>query len=1566
MQIRLYSIISFVLVFISFGINAQPVITSFTPTSAKPGDAVTITGTNFNTTAANNIVFFGATRATVNTASTTQLTVTVPTGATFAPITILNTGNSLACASRTNFNPVFSPSKSNIGASDFSPKQDFASGPSPYNVAIGDLDGDGKPDLVISNSGSNYISIFRNTSTSGSIGSGSFAAKQDFTTGNGPRTIAIGDLDGDGKPDLAVVNSISNSVSILRNTSTSGSIGSGSFAAKQDFATGVQPYSLAIRDLDGDGKPDLAVGNRVSATISVLRNTSTSGSIGSGSFAAKQDFTTNGLPLSVAIGDLDGDGKPDLAVANQSGGVSVFRNTSTIGSIGSSSFSAKQDFSTGNNSVSVAIGDLDGDGKPDLTVVNAASNTISVLRNISTSGSIGSSSFAAKQDFATGSEPFSVAIGDLDGNGKPDLAVANFSSNTVSVFRNTSTIASIGSSSFAAKQDFSVGSQPFSVAIGDLDGDGMPDLASANFGSFNLSLLRNADASSLITVTSSLSAFSTCVGTASAEQSFSASGNNLTANITITAPAGFEVSTTSGSGFGSSVTLTQSGGSVNSTTIYVRVSNSATGTPSGNITIESTGATTQNVAVSGTVNALPTISLGTINSVISTSTSFIIPYSATTGSPDQYSISVSSPTGMSGFSAVNNASLAASPISVSIPASAAGTYNFGLVVRNSTTGCVSDSSLFSLTVNPAIAINVSGTLAAVNTIYGAASATPTSFSINGIGLTEGITITPPSGYEVSTSLSSGYTNSLLLSLTSGEVAATTIYVRLSATATVAGSPYSGNIVCSSTGATTQNVATVSSTVSTRDLTITANNINKTYGATLSSATGSTAFTSSGLQNSETIGSVSLAFGTGSAATAAVGTYTGSVTPSAATGGTFTASNYNITYTAGNIIVGQAALTITANNANKTYGATLSSATGSTAFTSSGLQNSETIGSISLAFGTGSAATAAVGTYTGSVTPSAATGGTFTASNYNITYTTGNIIVGQAALAITANNASKTYGAAASLSNFTATGLVNSDAVSAVSLSSTGSPATAAVGTYPITASNATGTGLANYTITYNNGTLTVNPAALTITANNSNKTYGATASLSQFTATGLVNSDAVSAVALSSTGSAATAAVGTYPITAASAIGTGLANYTITYNNGTLTVNPAALTITANNANKTYGATASLSNFTATGLVNSDAVSAVTLSSTGSPATAAVGTYTITASNATGTGLGNYTITYNNGTLTVNQAALTITANNASKTYGATASLSQFTATGLLNSDAVSAVNLGSTGSPATASVGTYPITASNATGTGLANYTITYNNGTMTVLPISLTITAANQTKCQGVAFNIPSDAWGVNGLVNGDRVNSVNLFSVGAGIGAAAGTYNIVPSGATGVGLSNYTITYINGTFTVNALPAVTASASSSSVSRGRNVTLTATGTGSFAWSPSFGLVSPNAAVTEARVIESSTYRVTLTGLNGCRNSASVTVESIEDLFVEPSIIFTPNGDGINDRFVIKNIDVYPQNRLQVYDRAGRLLYEQNNYSNNWDGIVNGKPLQKDNYFYVLTVNNKIVKRGTLTLIR
>jgi hypothetical protein len=367
---------SVIFLFLTTNLNAQaPKITSFTPTSGAVGATVTITGTSFNNTPANNIVFFGATRATVTVATATGLIVTVPTGATFGAITVLNTGTSLAAYSTQFFNPTFSPNKSSITTADIEAKVDFTTGTSPYSVAIGDLDGDGKPDLAVANSGSNTVSVFRNTSTSGSIVAGSFAAKVDFTTGTQPNSVAIGDLDGNGKPDLAVANFGSASVSVFRNTSTSGSIVAGSFAAKVDFATGTQPNSVAIGDLDGNGKPDLAVANVGSASVSVFRNTSTSGSIAAGSFAAKVDFATGTSPRSVAIGDLDGNGKPDLAVANQnSATVSVFRNTSTSGSIAAGSFAAKVDFTTGTFPSSVAIGDLDGDGKPYSAAANFFEN----------------------------------------------------------------------------------------------------------------------------------------------------------------------------------------------------------------------------------------------------------------------------------------------------------------------------------------------------------------------------------------------------------------------------------------------------------------------------------------------------------------------------------------------------------------------------------------------------------------------------------------------------------------------------------------------------------------------------------------------------------------------------------------------------------------------------------------------------------------------------------------------------------------------------------------------------------------------------------------------------------------------------------------------------------------------------------------------------------------------------------------------------------------------------------------------------------------------------------------
>ncbi|MBL7961595.1 VCBS repeat-containing protein, partial [bacterium] len=456
-------------------IPTPPSITSFSPISGPIGTSVTITGTNFNTTSTNNIVYFGAVKANVTNASTTELTVTVPTGATYAPITVTDTTTGLTAYSSKPFVVTFSSSQI-IDVSSFASKVDFTAGSGPYTIAVGDIDGDGKPDVAVANEGSSMLSIFRNTGTGGSA---SFAAKVDFATGVSPRGVAIGDVDGDGKPDVVVTNNGGTTISVFRNTSTSGAI---TLDPKVDFTMGNGPNIVVIGDVDGDGKADLIVASEFSSgMISIFRNTGTNGTI---SFAAKVDSMAGSGPWGVALGDVDGDGKPDLVNANAGNNtISVFRNTGTSGSI---SLDTKVDFATGSYPLGVAIGDVDGDGKPDVVVTNYNGSSVSVFRNTSTAGSI---SLALKADFATGSVPAGIALGDLDGDGKADITTANYGSNTVSILKNTSISGTI---SLAAKVEFATGSSPVGVAIADIDGDGKPDLAATNQGSNSFSVLRNS------------------------------------------------------------------------------------------------------------------------------------------------------------------------------------------------------------------------------------------------------------------------------------------------------------------------------------------------------------------------------------------------------------------------------------------------------------------------------------------------------------------------------------------------------------------------------------------------------------------------------------------------------------------------------------------------------------------------------------------------------------------------------------------------------------------------------------------------------------------------------------------------------------------------------------------------------------------------------------------------------------------------------------------------------------------------------------------------------------------
>ncbi len=457
-------------------VTPVPTITSFTPTSGPVGTTVTITGTNFSATPANNTVYFGATKTTVTLSTTTSLTVTVPSGATFQPISA--TVGALTAWSEKPFVVTFSGT-GNISTNSFEPKVDFTGGA--WSVAMGDFDNDGRDDIVSTTNADNTISIFRNMSTPGSINAGSLANKQDVTT-NDSESVAVGDLDGDGKLDIAVANRGTNTVSILRNN-TSSLI---SFIPKVDLVTGINPEDIAIQDLDADGKPELVVANIGSNTISIFKNTSIMGSI---SFATPMDYSA-GTPETLAIADLDGDDKPDIAAATDNGFIHVLRNNSASGIINSTSFSSVISFTSGGGP-GLAVGDIDGDGKPDLSTANSGTNTFSVLKNTSTPGVIDGTSFATKVDFATGSAPEALAISDLNGDGKPEIAVSNQLSATISVFKNTSTSGTVDASSFSAKADFITGTGNHHLALADVDGDGKNDMVSANYGDGTISILRN-------------------------------------------------------------------------------------------------------------------------------------------------------------------------------------------------------------------------------------------------------------------------------------------------------------------------------------------------------------------------------------------------------------------------------------------------------------------------------------------------------------------------------------------------------------------------------------------------------------------------------------------------------------------------------------------------------------------------------------------------------------------------------------------------------------------------------------------------------------------------------------------------------------------------------------------------------------------------------------------------------------------------------------------------------------------------------------------------------------------
>ncbi len=301
----------------------------------------------------------------------------------------------------------------------------------------------------------------------------SFAAPVSYPVGEVPWSLAVADFNGDGVPDLVTANlgkfpaDPGQAISVLLGN------GDGSFAPETRFGTGRNPYAVAVGDFNGDGLYDIAVANYFSNSVSVLLGN------GDGTFRKSDDYSVGSLPRALAVGDFNGDGVADLVVANYIDGT-----LSVLLGLGDGTFAPAQTVPVGGSPAAVTAADLNGDGYADLVVTDDSSGLVEVLQ------SNGDGTFQPPLDLPVGNTPRSVTTADLNGDAVPDLIVTNEDSNTVSVLLGN------GDGTFQDAVNYAVGPGPLSAAVADFNGDGIPDLAVANSYSNTVSvLLGNGDGS---------------------------------------------------------------------------------------------------------------------------------------------------------------------------------------------------------------------------------------------------------------------------------------------------------------------------------------------------------------------------------------------------------------------------------------------------------------------------------------------------------------------------------------------------------------------------------------------------------------------------------------------------------------------------------------------------------------------------------------------------------------------------------------------------------------------------------------------------------------------------------------------------------------------------------------------------------------------------------------------------------------------------------------------------------------------------------------------------------------
>lgn len=483
------------IVFASIIAYGQPRIDNIARSVDYPFSTVQITGVGFSSTAADWQVWFGSVKGTVVSSTTTSITATVPASARLSHVEVINIVTRRSAKSDKKFMPTFSglqPFTNNFSSTSFTNADDI------FDLCSCDFDGDGKPDMAGSKfkDGKSNIMMLRNTSTIAGSNSTINFAQTSITLAFPTFSVNCGDINGDGKPDLVASRggtSTGNSIFVFQNTSTVGSI-SFSTPIQLDLAVGNFAKEMAIRDLNRDGRPEIIVTNGQSNILYIFENKLSTATIVATEFT-RNDRTVVGAvsadgTLALETADLNGDGWPEIIVAPNANALKVYILINPAN--GTLAFSSVPNIpiSGGQNINDIAIADFDNNGALDFVVADRSASGGKAFVYMNRGGMVfqsvnTSTGFAAPVAFG-------VDVADMNGDGRADFVISDrkFSApEEVNIFINDG-----AATPGFTKSTITTTKASWFVKTADFDGDSKPDIAvtsTNNSTSFSIDVWRN-------------------------------------------------------------------------------------------------------------------------------------------------------------------------------------------------------------------------------------------------------------------------------------------------------------------------------------------------------------------------------------------------------------------------------------------------------------------------------------------------------------------------------------------------------------------------------------------------------------------------------------------------------------------------------------------------------------------------------------------------------------------------------------------------------------------------------------------------------------------------------------------------------------------------------------------------------------------------------------------------------------------------------------------------------------------------------------------------------------------